>query len=205
MALDDYDGLKTAVSDWLDRDDLSAQVDNFIDLAEARHKSEVRIREMVTRASITVNARQVSVPDGFLEVVPGGFRLLTTPVTQLEYVNLTEMNRRRSESTGKPSLFTVHAQFEFDKGPDESYSGEIVYYQSVTALSDENTSNDILTRAPDLYLYGALLATAPFLGNDERIPVWQGLYDRALAHHNLSARKERTGGPAVARVAGPTP
>jgi hypothetical protein len=28
-------------------------------------------------------------------------------------------------------------------------------------------------------LYGALLEATPFLKNDERIPVWQQMYDRA--------------------------
>lgn len=201
MSLADYDGLKSAIADHLDRDDLTDQIDDFIDLAEARHKREVRIREMLTRSSLTVDDRYVDLPTGFLEAKT--LRLLTTPVTVMTYLNQHEMNRVRSETTGKPTYFTVHSQFEFDKSPDSSYSGEVIYYKSQTALSDSNTSNDILSKAPDLYLYGALVASAPFLLNDERIQVWAALYKDAKDALNLMDR--RGVGPLVARAAGATP
>jgi hypothetical protein len=30
-------------------------------------------------------------------------------------------------------------------------------------------------------LYGSLLQAMPFLKNDERIPVWQSMYDKSIA------------------------
>lgn len=205
MALDTYANLKTAIDAWLDRDDLSANVDDFIDLAEARHKSEVRIREMITRFAITVDARFETVPSDWAGIVSGGFRLLTNPVSIVQFVPLQEMNRQRDEGTGKPRFFTIHAEIEVNVTPDDSYSGELIYYASVDALSDSNTSNTILARAPDLYLYGALSASAPFLQNDERVPLWESLYKDALARHNGSARNERAGGPMVSRLSSATP
>ena len=200
MALDTYANLKAEIASHLDRDN-DDTIDSFIDLAEARHKRDVRIREMLTRSSLTVDDRYVALPTGFLEAKT--LRLLTTPITVMTYLNQHEMNRVRSSTTGKPTYFTVHSQFEFDKDPDSSYSGEIIYYKSQTALSDSNTSNDILSRAPDLYLYGALVASAPFLLNDERIQVWAELYKEARDRVNLMDR--RGVGPLVARAAGATP
>jgi len=34
--------------------------------------------------------------------------------------------------------------------------------------------------APDALLYAALLEAQPFLKQDDRIPTWQGMYDRAV-------------------------
>lgn len=201
MALDSYDGLKAAIADHLDDDGLSSQIEDFIDLAEARHKREIRIREMLTRASLTVDDRYVDFPTGYLEGKT--LRLLTTPVTVLTYRNLHEMNRVRRETSGKPLYFTEHAQFEFDVSPDTAYSGEIIYFKSLTALSDENTSNAILIRAPDAYLYAALLASAPFLVNDERLKVWGELY--LNAKDALNAVDNKRIGPLIARAAGATP
>lgn len=201
MALTTYDNLKTAIADHLDRDDLSSHIDDFIDLAEARHKREVRIREMITRSSLTVDSRYESLPTGYLEGI--SLRLLTSPVTVLTYVNPFEMTQRRSETTGKPTYFTSHTQLEFDKAADQSYSGEILFYKSLTALSASDTSNDLLTRAPDAYLYGALLASAPFLLNDERMKVWGSLYEQAVESVNALDRK--TIGPKIARAHGPCP
>lgn len=200
MSLDSYANLKTELADYLERDDLTSQIDSFIDLAEARHKREARVREMISRASITVNNRQISLPAGFLELI--SLRLLTNPVTVMTEVNYYEMNRRRSEATGKPTLFSVANEIEFDKSPDSSYSGEIVFFKAQTALSDQDTTNDILTNYPDLYLYGALLAAEPFLMNDPRILTWKGLYESALQKANEMMSKK--GGPLISRVAGAT-
>ena len=123
----------------------------------------------------------------------------------LSYVNEHELMRRRDSTTGKPSYFTVRNEIEFDKSPDSSYSGEIVYYKAETALSDANTSNNILSRAPDAYLYGALLASAPFLMNDERIAIWAGLYRETVEGLGKARRQERSVGPLISRVAGATP
>lgn len=203
MSLDTFANLKTAIAAHLDRDDLTSYIPDFITLAEARHKREIRIKEMLTRASLTVNARQISLPTRFLEAKT--IRLLTNPVTILTNVNYHDMNRLRDETSGKPKYFTVSNEIEFDKTPDSSYSGEIVYYKAFAALSDSATSNDLLTRAPDAYLYGALVASAPFLMDDARIQVWNNMYNLAaegLAHSN---RQEGHVGPIISRPAGDTP
>lgn len=203
MALDSYTGLKAAISNHLDRDDLDDYVDDFIDLAEARHKSEIRIQQMITREALTVNARNVSLPAGFLEAL--SIRLLTSPVTVLTQVDLYEMNRVRDETNGKPTYFSVHEDIEFNVAPDLAYSGEIVYFAELSPLSDSVASNALLVRAPSLYLYGALSASAPFLMNDERVTVWETLYQRDLQALLLSDRRRKHIGPQFSRVAGATP
>lgn len=200
MSLDSYSNLKTAILGHLDRSDLSSYVDDFIDIAESMHKRDIRIREMIQREAITVDNRQKAVPSGVLEII--SLRLLTTPVTVLEEVNLHEMNRIRQETTGRPYRFAIHEEIEFDVTPAESYSGEIIYYGEVVALSDANTSNAILIKAPDLYLYGALMAAAPFLLADERIQVWGGFYQRGLDALKVREQSGRRIGPLVSRVAG---
>lgn len=203
MTLSTYSGLKTAIADHLDRDDLTSQIDDFIDLAEARHQDDVRLRSMLTRASLTVASRYVSLPSGYLEGMT--LRLLTSPVTVLEHVSLDEMNRIRQETNDTPSFYTIHEQIEFDVAPDTSYSGEIIYYGAVTALSDGNTSNAILARSPGLYLYGALTAAAPFLLNDERIQVWAGFYASLLESLDRAEKRARHVGALHSRVIGATP
>lgn len=203
MALGSYSDLKAEIANHLDRDDLASSIDTFIVLAEARHKRDIRIREMITRGSITVDARYEDLPTGFLEGI--SFRLLTSPVTPLSYVTPEEMALRRSETGGKPVFYTIGVQFEFDKAPDASYSGELLYYKAVTALSDGNTSNAIFVRAPDAYLYGALVASAPFLAHDERIETWASLYKSCVDGLANSRRQERAMGRIVSRVRGATP
>jgi hypothetical protein len=203
MALDTYSGLKSAISDHLDRDDLVSQVDDFIDLAEARHKRDVRIREMIDREFIVVFDRFLELPTGYLDAIT--IRLLTDPVTVLNHVSPHEMNRVRRETTGKPSRFTVHGEIEFDVSPDGSYDGELVFYKALTPLSDANATNALLDRAPDVYLYAALLASAPFLMNDERIQTWGRMYSEGIDALKETDRRGRYIGALATRVAGPTP
>ena len=46
MALDTYNELKLEIASFLNRDDLTSQLDTFIDLTETRHARDLRIREM---------------------------------------------------------------------------------------------------------------------------------------------------------------
>lgn len=202
MAVDTYSNLKTEIANHLDRDDIDGPIDTFIDLVESYHKREVRIRQMLTRANITVDQRYVALPSGLLEVKL--FRLLTDPVRLLEYLTPVELTRERIELDRRPRYFTIHDQFEFDAKPDDSYTGELVYYDTPTPLDSQNTTNVILDAAPELYLYGALALAEPYLANDERV-IWAQRYADARDKVNDLAIRQRHVGPLRARVVGATP
>lgn len=67
----------------------------------------------------------------------------------------------------------------FGPTPDYNYPFEIVYYELPALLSTENQTNWLTKFAPQMLLYATLLEATPFLKNDERIPVWQGMYNDA--------------------------
>ncbi len=202
MSISTVSDLRNEIAEHLD-EDVDNQIDSFIALAEARHRRDIRARELLTREALTVDARNVALPTGFLEAV--NIRLLTNPVTVLQDVTIAEMTNLRVEDTGKPYYFTIMADIEFDRTPDESYSGEMTYYKSVTPLSDTDPANVILTASPDAYLYAALAASAPYQMADERLPVWEAMYQSAVSAINLQAAKARRVGPLVTRVHGATP
>lgn len=201
MALSNYNELKQSVIEHLDRDDLSASADDFIRIAESRHQREVRIRDMLVRIPLVAVTRYAALPNNYLEAK--SFRLLTDPVTVLKYLTPHEMSRRRREATGKPKFFTMYGEFEFDVIPDMPYTGEIIYYVALSGLSASNITNALLTIAPDIYLYSCLAAAAPFLMNDERIPVWESLYSNGKDALNLLQNKPI--GPLSSTVSGRTP
>ena len=55
MAITTYSELKDAVGDWLNRDDLTSVIPNFIALAEAQFNRTIRHRKMVTRSDATLD------------------------------------------------------------------------------------------------------------------------------------------------------
>ena len=211
MALTTYDELKSTIADYLDRDDLTSQIDDFIDLVEARHKREVRIRAMLSREEFTLDNRYENFPTRFLAAkylriqIPAtetSNRRFYPDVTELSTHELT-LKSRKDADTGAPKHFAIHEQLEFDRVPDQDYTAEIFFYKPLTALSDSNDSNEILSLAPDAYLYGALAASAPFLLNDERIPIWENAYITVVKELNKMTR-QRTG-PLQSVVAGAMP
>lgn len=209
MALDSYDNLKTAILDHLEQADLSAHVDDFIDIAEARHKREVRIREMLSRATLAIadGDRYVSLPADFLAMKY--LRILNPETGSIHrylprprQITEDEMAAKSTNCERAPKYYAIHEQIEFDSEADQAYTGEIFYYTELTALSDANATNDLLDRAPDVYLYAALSASAPFLLNDERIPMWESLYRSARDSLNLSQKQAIKSGPQVPIAAG---
>tara|TARA_R110002126_G_scaffold101090_2_gene232962 strand:+ start:154 stop:333 length:180 start_codon:yes stop_codon:yes gene_type:complete len=48
MALDNYSNLKTSIANFLARDDLTTEIDDFIDLTEADFNRRLRVRAMET-------------------------------------------------------------------------------------------------------------------------------------------------------------
>jgi hypothetical protein len=105
-------------------------------------------------------------------------------------------------SSGKPRFFTVAGgQFRFLPVPDSSYTGELAYYAKLSKLSDSNTTNWLLTAAPDAYLYGTLMQAAPYLQDDARIATWSALYSSALEDLQVADDRSATsGGALIARA-----
>ena len=69
MALDTYDNLKSAIKLWLSKGtELDGFLDDFIDIAEARMRREVRMRDMLTTSSPTLanGDRTEDLPSDFL-------------------------------------------------------------------------------------------------------------------------------------------
>lgn len=64
--------------------------------------------------------------------------------------------------------------------PDTNYTFEVLYYQRVPPLSSANQTNWFTEYAPQAMLYGSLLQAMPFLKNDERVQLWQAMYQQTI-------------------------
>lgn len=203
MAISNYSELQSTAASWLDRTDLTSAIVDFITLAEAQFNRSIRHRKMVTRSTASIDSRYSATPADWLQTVQ--FILDTNPVTTLEYVTNEALNKKRSESSavGKPLSFThVGTEIETYPAADSTYTGELVYYAKIPALSDSNTTNWLLTLSPDLYLYGVLVQSAPYLRDDERVALWLTRYNTMVEDMNLS--NELTRGQTSVRMAVPS-
>ena len=201
MALTTYTELKSSLADWLNRTDLTSAIADFISLAEAQMERQLRTRQMIVRAtaSFAAAAEYGTVPDDFMEVK--SIKLDTNPVTSLTFQTIEAMDQLSNTtylSSGKPLYFTVVGnQFRLLPIPDGAYTADLVYYAKLTKLSSTVATNWLLTQAPDVYLYGALLQAAPYLQDDARISVWSSLYLAGLDQLQVADDRGSTSGGAL--------
>jgi hypothetical protein len=185
MAIGTYAELQTAVANWLDRDDLTDRIPEFIALAEAKMNRVLRISlmENISTAISTVGGqRDYPLPAGFTGMKE--FHLTTDPLIPLSYITPEMMTRMWAGSTkGKPQAFTLFSdagvrKIRLGPSPDVVYTTSMLYLKKIDNLSVSNPTETMLTENPDIYLYGALLEAEPFLMNDARIGTWASLLQK---------------------------
>jgi len=196
MAITTYSNLKTTIASYLNREDLTAYLGDFISLAESRLNRELRVREMVnidTSTNTVAGTQSYDLPTGYIEATTVIFQ--SNPFTTLKFMANTDFYNKynSSQSSGTPNFFTiVGTKILLGVQPDSATTLQINYYKKLTALSDSNATNDILTNYPELYLYASLAESSPFLMQDERLQVWAGLYKEALGLSNVASSKGST-------------
>lgn len=196
MAISTYAELQTSIANFLNRDDLTATIPDFISLAESSISNELRHWRMETRAETTIDEQFTGIPSDWVSTIR--FHLVTDGTSSLDFMSLATMQSSRAardDSTGTPTNYTLNSsQFEVFPTPDGSYSAILMYYAKIPTLSDAATTNWLLTHYPDVYLYGALLHSAPYLKEDERAQTWAALYASAVARINTASSKSTASG-----------
>ena len=159
MAIGTYAELQTAVANWLDRDDLTARIPEFITLAEARFNRLLRLRSMESKytANTVAGQRNLALPTSYIQM--RNFQVNTNPLTTLSYVTPEIYDRLWGGSTsGTPKFYTILAnEVSFGPIPATVMQVEMLFYKKFDNLSVTTTTNSLLTDAPDVYLYGAMM------------------------------------------------
>lgn len=205
MSLDNFTDLKSSITDFIRRDGdtaLVAAVPDLIILAEAQFNRDIRHRSMEVTTDLTLTAavQTVALPTDYIEA--RAVVLQTSPLRIMSYVTPVQLDTNWSSgASGVPTEYTViGANMKVGQIPDSGYTVELTYYQRIPDLAT-NTTNWLMTSHPDMYLYGSLLQAAPYIGDDERIPIWASYYDRAREGLKDDAnRSSFSGGPLYTRV-----
>jgi hypothetical protein len=199
MTLSTFDGLVSSIGGWLMRDDLTAVIPDFIALAEADMSQRLRLRAMLTRATTTISG------DGY-ETLPSDFLgmwRLTLDGGEIRFAPAARMAGYAEEWRGSAPMFfsVVGEQLQFaPTGPTPGGVLEMTYYARPEALSDDNQTNAILLASPAVYLYGALMQSAPYLADDQRVATWGALYQQACDLLQAADDAAEFAGPLVIRL-----
>jgi len=188
MALTTYTELKASIADFLNRDDLTAVIADFITLAESQINRDVRHWKMEARSSGQQSAADeyMQIPADWVETIR--LHLTGTGTTVVNLISRDAMadKRARAENTSGTPVYYTHAdgQFQLYPTPSAETDFELLYIQKLDVLSGSNADNWLLLEAPDVYLYGALLHSAPYLAEDERVAIWAQMYSASVTRLN---------------------
>lgn len=196
MPISTYSELTAAIADFLNRGDLTAAIPSFVALAEADIQRRLRHWKMEKRVTGTLDTQFSVTPSDWVETMR--FSLTegsTSPLTLISHDDLLDRKARAANQSGKPQHYVMTgSQFEYYPVPDAEYVAELVYISRIPALSGANPQNWLLTDAPDIYLYGSLMHSAPYLKDDERIAIWAELYSAGIEKMNEASDRARYSG-----------
>ena len=194
MALTTYAELQTSIAEFLNRDDLTAKIPDFIVLAEAQMNAELRHWRMEKRATAEMDTQYTALPQDFIQ--PVRFIITGSQVSSLSQTDsktIADLRAANNNTTGRPTEYSImDGALEGFPTPDTTYTLELLYFRTLNALSNGNTSNWVLEYYPNAYLYGALLHSAPYLMDDQRINTWGSFYRKAIDDINSDGVKSKT-------------
>lgn len=210
----DYASLVDTIITYAARDQdtiFTGLIPTWIQSTEAKLNRTLFVRQMEQRSTALVDPT-VSEPEYI--ALPADFQSMRRarvssatckpPLSFLSGEQMEEFRAMRGNASGFPCYFTIFGnEIELAPTPDSAVTIEMVYRQNIPALSATNTTNWLLTLAPDLYLYGALMEAAPYIKEDARIQTWgTGLSTALTDLNNLGLTSTFNAGPMQVRVSG---
>lgn len=197
-----YRGWITYIKDWLSADEYSdAQIASFIDLAHVRLNREMSSYGM--EASILL---PVTTPFVITDLVPdfNKIRLVSTPgAGSIDVAAINEIKNLlvNDSGGGEPTHYCIDAGKLYTYPAMVAGNMEIFYYRRVPALSADPPvdSNVFTVDHPDALLFAALMEAAPYMQEDDRIPVWENKYTVALATGNFVSDRIKKGSTPLKR------
>ena len=205
MSLDGtYTGLLASIASWIDRDDLTSVIPDFVVLFESNANTEAAIRTQFNRTyTVTTTVASldyISTPSDYL----GTDTVIITPITGTQlvlkpYGGAAAMFADYPSATtgGLPKGFiNLTGKLQMAPTADAAYSTRLYYYQKIPALAT-NSTNWLLTNFPQIYLFGSLVAAEAFLGSDPRLQTWGELYDNAVQKLAGATDRNKYGGSSL--------
>lgn len=168
------------------------QIPRLINLAERRIARELKIQGFINVvSSLLVPGQSVyDKPDRWRDTISINIGTGTGNKTRTSlYTRDYEYMRAYWPDESQTDTPIFYGDYDYDHWllvptPDAAYPMEVLYYELPPLLDDTQQTNWLSEYAPQLLLYGTLLEATPFLKNDDRIAVWQQMYDRSAAMLN---------------------
>lgn len=175
-----YNELIESMADELVRSDLRAKIPEWIQLAELSINRFMGVAdsEQFTTDAFVANQAYIDGPLGFKRAIH--IEVQTNPLRVLSIVSWDKRSDvLENDLSGKPRTITwLGRRGYIAPVPVDPDTYQLFYYGLPPRLSEENPTNDLLEMGADILKYQALMYSAPYLGDDERLGTWQAIIDR---------------------------
>lgn len=202
-SIKDYQSLCNAIEQELNRYDMVTSIPLFTQLATKRIErdlSRAKHQYMINRAATVFFDLYTTLPCDYI----AAHQLMETDTNVLvDYIGANESKEWLAGNYKYPTVrhgniayYTIIGDqlriFPYDPIGYTKVNNphlDFWYYAQLPELNNENPTNWVLQRYPDLYFYGALAHTAPYLKADERLQLWDGIYSRLMADIETEAER----------------
>jgi len=160
MAFANYSELRSAIAEYVGRDDIDPQIAGFITLTEAElnHDAEFRLSQMQWEETLILDQDgEASLPPDFLELIQASLG----SGANRRLLKLVDRSAPYAAWFGMPGTCVVDTGTITVPGA-ANQAVLLLYYSAIPPLSDTNPTNWVLAEVPTLYLYGALKHYTPF-------------------------------------------
>jgi hypothetical protein len=198
MALASYTDLKTAVAAFYQRDDLTSNMDDFLDLCEAEMQREVKLLDFETTGTVTITNGSGTLPTGW-----AGARSVSweyTPDVPLTYVTPQRWEELLAADYSIAYVYTVTGS-TIKVAEDKTGTLNVTYLAKFTPLSGAATSNAILANHPDAYLNGCLKYAALFCKDFDSAAAYGGIFKGLLQQMKTDNQQRKYGHNLAVRAA----
>ena len=190
MAISTYAELKTAISDYMARSDLTGNTSDFITLAEARLNRLLKMVETDVTLTGTVYSRTISIAS--LSMVQPISLHIVVDGDEQEVTRKNDGQMSYDDTNGQPSFFAIDGtNIDFDRPLDQAYSFRF-RYQGRFALSNDAPTNKLLTENPDVYLAASIVWGSVFIKDAGQASGFKSLLDEFIMEtKNILSQSKR--------------
>lgn len=199
-----YGELKTTVASYLHRTDLTNEIPGFIELAESRINTGLKVLENEGYAVLNSTDNPQPLPADYNDMSAVQTQIDRGPraLERVHPARMAQLQRFARDTGGGARWFTVQAK-EITVWPFNVSNGvgpeiELEYWTQLAALDADSDTNAILDRWPQLYLYGALYEGYVFTAAPTQAAVALSTFVGELNEININAGSAKWGvAPAI--------
>lgn len=187
MSIANFGELKSAVQSWHARGD--TEPTSIYTLTTAELNNRLRLVEMESETTLSATGETVALPSDFLAMI----HVYIDQDRRVPLSGVTEFAKNETyRSSGEPREYTITSgNLELNPIPDGTYSLNLRYYAKMADFSADADTNAVLSKYPQLFLYGALHHVGLWAQDTEMAGFWGAKFEsemRSVSKQDRSAK-----------------